>query len=101
MFKKKLLIGTFILIGALAISAFSWTAINRFNEQQAVQPVDLTSLDAAEVSTYRWNAMAEFYATQNQQQAVQPINLTSLNAAEVSAYRWNAMAEFYAAQNDL
>jgi hypothetical protein len=37
------------------------------NESQGAQSVDLTSLDAADVSAYRWNAMARFYEAQTSQ----------------------------------
>ena len=85
--KKFMLIVVFVVIGALIVSAFSWAAITRFNESQRALADDLTSLDAAEASAYRYTAMAKFYAMAS--------DLTSLDADEVSVYRWNAIAKFY------
>ena len=65
--RKYFLIGTLVIIGVLAISAFSWAAINRAGEAQSAQTADLTSFNAADVSAYRWNAMAKFYAAQQAQ----------------------------------
>jgi hypothetical protein len=62
---RTFLIGTFVLIVVLSISAFSWAAITK---SQGSQPVDLTSRDAADVSAYRWNAIARFYTAQNESQ---------------------------------
>jgi hypothetical protein len=59
---------------------------------------NLTTLSAADVSAYRWQAMADFYAAQQAQIPVTGGDLTTLSAVEVSAYRWQAMADFYANQ---
>jgi hypothetical protein len=34
--------------------------------------VDLTTLDAEDINAFRWNAMAEFYATQNELADTEP-----------------------------
>ena len=59
---------------------------------------NLTTLSAADVSAYRWEGMAKFYATQGSQIPVSGENLTTLSAADVSAYRWEGMGKFYAMQ---
>jgi hypothetical protein len=96
--KKKILIGMFVLIAVLAISAFSGIAMNRANASHEVGYGDLTTLDAADISAYRWIAMAEFYAANSEQMEAANVDLTTLDAEEISAYRWNAMAKFYSNQ---
>lgn len=44
---KKLFIGVLILIAVLAVSAFSWAAISRFNESQLTSTRDLPSLNVS------------------------------------------------------
>lgn len=99
--KKKTLIGMFVLIAVLAISAFSGIATNRANAAHEVEYGDLTTLDAADISAFRWIAMAEFYAANMEKMVTANVDLTTLDAEEISAYRWNAMTKFYAAQNEL
>ena len=101
---KKIMIGTFALIGALAMSVFNSGVINRFNRPQIALADHLTPLTAAEVSSLRWNTMAEFYGTQNESLGAQIHevgDLTSLDAAEVSALRWNAIARDYETQAEV
>ena len=81
----------FLVIGAILAGVAGF--ISPHAVAQAATPVDLTTLNDAEVSAYRWQAMAQFYAGQTATQ-----NLTTLSDAEVSAYRWQAMAAFYADQ---
>jgi hypothetical protein len=79
-----------IVIGAvlaIAAGAFSTRVV-----AQDAAPVNLTTLSAADVSAYRWQALAKFYTGQP------AANLTSLSAADVSAYRWQALARFYTGQ---
>ena len=98
---KKIMIGTFALIGALAMSVFNSGVINRFNRPQIALADHLTPLTAAEVSSLRWNARAEFYGTQNESLGARvPAagDLASLSAAEVSSLRWNAIARDYETQ---
>ena len=45
---------------------------------------NLTALNAADVSAYRWLALARFYTGQR------ATNLTTLSAADILAYRWQA-----------
>ena len=59
---------------------------------------NLTTLSADDVSAYRWEAMADFYAAPQAQIPVTGGDLTILSAADVSARRWQAMADFYASQ---
>ena len=102
--KKKIMIGKFALIGALVMSAFSWGVINRFNEPSIALANHLTPLTAAEVSTLRWNSIANFYGAQNESLGVrvhEAGDLTSLNAAEVSSLRWNAIARDYETQAEV
>lgn len=96
--RKKILIGSLVLIAALAISGFNGISINRSNTSHEEETRDLTTLDAAEISAFRWIAMAEFYANQNKSQGAVSGDLTTLNAADISAYRWNAMARYYQEQ---
>ena len=97
MFKNKYIIVGFIIIAAISNLAFGRVSTARSNETQNSLNGDLTSFDAAEVSAYRWNAMAKFYEAQNSLNG----DLTSFDAAEVSAYRWSAMARFYETQSSL
>ena len=60
--------------------------------QSATQ--NLTTLSAADVSAYRWDAIAKFYESQR----LPTGDLTLLSAADASAYRWDAVARFYAGQ---
>ena len=99
--RKKILIGSLVLITALAISAFSGISINRSNTSHEEEARDLTTLDAAEISAFRWMAMAEFYVTNNELMETASMDLRILNAADISAFRWNAMAEFYVANSEL
>jgi len=81
-----------------------WLAMARFYEKQA--PLTgpelskpLTSYDAAEASSYRWQAIADYYlkhhATAPEPGSQLPKPLTEYDAAEVSAYRWQAIANYY------
>lgn len=72
------------------ISAYRWEAAAAYYASHQVWPADLRMYDAAEISAYRWQAMADFYAGSATR------DLTALDAADVSAYRWQAMADFYA-----
>jgi hypothetical protein len=54
-----------------------------------LQTRDLTTLSAADISAYRWNAMAEYYSK------LPAGDLTTLSAEEITAYRWQAMADYY------
>ena len=99
--KKKIIIGTFVLIAVLGISAVSGAATNRVFASHEVEAVDLTTLDAADISAFRWIAMAEFYVANSELIGTESVDLTTLDAADISAYRWNAMAEFYVANSEL
>ena len=87
-----------ILILALAIiMIYSSGVLPGFS---AVQPSAQNSntLSAQEVSTYRWQALADYYTTQQVQVPVTGSHLTILSPAEASTYRWEAMAKFHAMQ---
>ena len=102
--KMKIMIGKFALIGALVMSAFSWGVINRFNEPNIALANHLTPLTAAEVSTLRWNSIANFYGAQNESLGArvhEAGDFTSLDAAEVSSLRWNAIARSYETQTEV
>jgi hypothetical protein len=90
---QYLLIAVPILVLLLALMAPRWEAIPTFSAER-----DLTKLSAADISAYRWQAMAKFYSTHQGNIPVTGVDLTTLSAADVSAYRWQAMAEFYAKQ---
>ncbi|HSG45263.1 MAG TPA: hypothetical protein VLA72_19120 [Anaerolineales bacterium] len=77
------------------ISAYRWNAMAKFYAGQASATANLTTLSAADVSAYRWGAMANFYATQQAQIPVTGRDLTTLSAADISVYRWQAIADFY------
>ena len=79
-----------------------WVALATFYEERSSlagsQPgKPLTSYGAAEVSAYRWQAMANFQL--NQKGAVSgsqlPKPLTEYNTEEALAYRWQAIATYY------
>ena len=81
----------FFLIGSLAAFLNSKTAATG----------NLTTLSAADISAYRWQAMAHFYAEHPKSRVdlttpSSGVDLTTLSAADVSAYRWRSMARFYA-----
>ena len=80
-------------LNAADFSPYRWESSASYYASHQVWPDNLTSFNAADISAYRWNAMAGFYASHQ----VWLTNLTTLNAADISAYRWNAMASFYAA----
>ena len=88
--RPYLLIAISILVLLLAVSVPIWRGIPTFSGK-----ADLTSLSASDVSAYRWQGMAKFYASQAAGIPVTGQDLTSLSAAEVSAYRWQGMAQFY------
>ncbi len=54
------------------------------------QATDLTTLDDAAITAYRWRAMARFYTNQ-----AAATDLTTLDDAAITTYRWQAMAQFY------
>jgi hypothetical protein len=97
--KRYLLFGTLVLIAVLSISAFSSGPESEFNVDQDGQADHLTEFDPGDISAFRWNAMADYYAGQNGEQSVLFSDLTTFDAAEIVAYRWNAMADYYAGQN--
>jgi hypothetical protein len=77
------------------VSAYRWEAMAKF---YAMQPtiVDLTTLNDGEILTYRWQSIASNYAAQPAL-----VDLTTLSDDDISAYRWEAMADFYAVQTAL
>jgi hypothetical protein len=54
----------------------------------------LTGLSANDVSAYRWQAIARFYA----KDPYIGVDLTTLSPDDVMAFRWQAMARTYQAQ---
>ena len=56
------------------------------------QATDLTTLNDAAITAYRWQAMARFYTNQA------ATDLTTLNDAAITNYRWQAMGRFYTKQ---
>ena len=82
-----------ILVLLLALMAPRWEAIPTFSAER-----ELTRLSAADISAYRWQAMAKFYSTYQGNIPAAGVDLTALSAADVSAYRWQAMAKFYSTQ---
>jgi type II secretory pathway pseudopilin PulG len=93
-FQTQYLVIALAILGLLlALAAPRWEAIPTFSDKQ-----DLTKLSAADVSAYRWQAMAAFYSAHEGTIPVTGVDLTTLSAADISAYRWQAMADFYAKQ---
>lgn len=88
-------ISIFVLI--LAIMIYRSGALPAFSVGQPAAQ-NLTTLSSDDVSAYRWEAMADFYAAPQAQIPVTGGELTILSAADVSARRWQAMADFYASQ---
>jgi len=95
------------LLVAIAILVLLASAIAIY--QSGVSPVissgqsatqNLTTLSAADVSVYRWEAMAKFYAAQGAQIPVTGGNLTTLSDADISAYRWDAMTQHYLSERN-
>ena len=86
--------GDLTTFSAAEISAFRWNAMARFYTAQGVSTTFLSSLNAADRTPYRWNAL-------DQERLLRPtsvamgVDLTSYDAADIAAYRWNAMARFY------
>ena len=77
-------------LSAADVSAYRWQALAKFYTGQPA--ANLATLSAADVSAYRWQALARFYTGQP------AVNLATLSAADVSAYRWQALAKFYTGQ---
>jgi hypothetical protein len=92
-----------IIIALMAITIFALykppTNIDTnslFRSRSGVQNT-FNSAGAADLSAYRWQAMANFYAENG---LLNSRTFDSAAAADLSAYRWRAMANFYA-DNDL
>jgi len=85
---QYLLIAVLILAIAIAIAVFQAGAAPKISVGQSATQ-NLTTLSAADVSAYRWEAVASFYDRQAS---------SALSAADASDYRWEAMAKFYAGQ---
>ena len=77
-------------LSAANVLAYRWQALGRFYTGQPA--TNLSSLSADDVLAYRWQALARFYTGQP------AANLSSLSAADVLAYRWQALARFYTGQ---
>lgn len=77
------------------ISAYRWEASAMYYASHQVWPSDLTMFSAADISAYRWQAMAKYYLSSPTR------DLTTLNAADISAYRWQAMASYYTSRQVL
>lgn len=101
MIENKVLRGLFVLIAVLVISGFSGVAVTSSSASHDATTNDLTALNAADISAFRWTAMAEFYASNSELLGTANVALTALDAADISAFRWAAMAEFYAVNNEL
>ena len=82
-------LSTHITSNAADLSPYRLDASAQYYVSHQVWLVNLASLDAANISVYRWQAMAKHYLDSAAG------NLTSRNAADASAYRWNAVGEFY------
>ena len=85
--KKYIWIGTLVLIGALAVSAFSWVAITRSNESQRALTGGLTSLNTTEqqirdVESARWMGAA----------LASPVEATEQQIRDVESARWMGAA---------
>ena len=85
-----------VVIGVLAVSAFSWTPDHESNHE------GLNAYHLSERSSY-----AEFYLLATNQQGMAIYHkseranyagISALDAAEASAYRYTAMAKYYTAQ---
>lgn len=74
------------------ISAYRWEALARFYASQPNAGTDLTGLSPADNSGHRRQPPRRFYASQPKA----GVDLTSLSPADISAYRWQALAHFYA-----
>ena len=94
---QYLLAAVALLVLVLAIMFYQSGALPVFSAGQSATQ-NLTTLSAADISAYRWEAMAKYYAAQGAQIPVAGGNLTTLSADDISAYRWEAMAKFYAGQ---
>lgn len=95
MFKIKNSFGAIMVVFALTILVSSCGADVTMKDTIDPQTVDLRTLSPADVSAYRWNAMADYYAAQ-----AQSVDLRTLSAGDISAYRWNAMAAFYSSPSE-
>jgi hypothetical protein len=87
-----------IIIALIAITIFALSRptnevdINSlFRSRSAVQ-TPFNSAAAADLSAYRWQAMANFYKDND---LLNSGTFDSAAAADLSAYRWQAMANFY------
>ena len=102
--RKMIAMVVLVVVGVLAVSAFSWAPNHDFNHEglivyhlsERANYAGISALDAAEASAYRYTAMAKYYTAQQVEIPVTGENLTTMNAADISAFRWDAMAKFYA-----
>ena len=95
MFKNKKAFGALVIVFALTILVSSCGTNMSRKDTVDPQTVDLRTLSAGDISAYRWNAMANYYANQ-----AQNVDLRTLSAGDISAYRWNAMANFYSSPSE-
>ncbi|MEZ4862380.1 MAG: hypothetical protein R3C14_13775 [Caldilineaceae bacterium] len=80
------------LLVAIVLCAMIAITSGIANNRLSAQATDLTTLDDAAITAYRWQAMARFYTNQA------ATDLRYLNDAAITAYRWQAMAQFYTKQ---
>jgi hypothetical protein len=80
--RKNTLIVIFMVIGALAVSAFSLVAITNANSGDSLQR-------GREADAARYTAMAEYYTAED--------GADLQRGREADAARYTAMAEYYAA----
>lgn len=79
---------------AADITAFRWIAMAKFYEAQGVSTGFLASLNAADRAAYRWSAL-DLGRLLRATSGALSTDLTSYDAADISAYRWDAMAYYY------
>lgn len=89
--------GNLTAYSAAEISAYRWIAMANFYKAQGVSTGYLASLNAADRAAYRWGALDRERLLRATSGAMSA-DLTAFNASDISVYRWEAMAKFYASQ---
>ena len=79
------------------ITAYRWQAMAQYYARTPIREMDLTTLSAEDILAYRWQAMAQYYA----QVSTNGSDLTTLSSDDITAYRWQAMARYYASHSDI
>ena len=107
--RKMIALVMVVVIGVLAVSAFSWTTdhdskhegLTIYHQSERANYAGDQVAAAEDAMAYRWDAMAKFYAgdqvaTVEDAMAKFYAGDQVASAEDAMAYHWDAMAKFYA-----